>query len=150
MSYCGSVLKNSPFFRPDLKQSLLAEFQSKSDLTLKEKVNLIQSCSKEPHEDSEAYLIRIRCVVGLLTNNSISTETSEDTLPDPEGIWVKLLFLIGLDDMEHNMIIEESDTKSLHDLCKVLEMPEVKSVRTYQMKHEYVPPPAKKMKRAKR
>ena len=138
------------FFRPELKASLLEEFQSKSDLTLKEKVNLIQSCSKEPHEDSEAYLVRIRCVVSLLTNNTISTDSMED-LPDPEGIWVKLLFLIGLDDMEQNLIIEESDTKSIPELCKVLEMPEVKSVRTYQMKHEYVPPPpAKKMKKARR
>ena len=116
-------------------------------------MSLIQSVSKEPHEDSEAYLIRIRCVVSLLTNNCISTGPSED-LPSPDGIWVKLLFLIGLDEMEQNLIIEESDSKSLLDLCKILALPEFKMVRTFDEKYskDYVmtPPASKKRKVAGR
>ena len=61
-----------------MKQSLLEEFQSRSDFTLKEKVNLVQSVGKEPHEDSEAYLLRIRCVVSLLTTNGISPDNIDD------------------------------------------------------------------------
>ena len=38
----------------------------------------IDSVGKEPHEDSEAYLLRIRCVVSLLTTNGISPDNIDD------------------------------------------------------------------------
>ena len=64
---------------------------------------------------------------------------------------MKILFLIGLDELEQNLIIEESDSKSLPDLCRILSLPEFKMVQKYNEKHYApMPPPAKKKRLAGR
>merc|ERR1719376_1467314 len=56
----------------ELKPGLLEEFGStKAEYSLKEKLELLQSVGKGAYEDSQAYLIRIRCVVSLLTQNKV-------------------------------------------------------------------------------
>ena len=83
-----------------VKENLLSEFgQGEKDYTLKEKLALLQSVGKGPYEDSQAYLVRIRCLVSLLTNNKIPTE-SINHLPGVNDTWVRVLFLFGLDDIE--------------------------------------------------
>ena len=83
-----------------VKENLLSEFgQGEKDYTLKEKLALLQSVGKGPYEDSQAYLVRIRCLVSLLTNNKIPTE-SINQLPGVNDTWVRVLFLFGLDDIE--------------------------------------------------
>jgi len=112
----------------ELKPGLLEEFGStKAEYSLKEKLELLQSVGKGAYEDSQAYLIRIRCVVSLLTQNKVPATLEE--LPLESDLWVRLIFLFGLDEIEQNLVIEESDAKTLDELCKVLALPEVKMIR---------------------
>ena len=92
---------------------------------MKEKLTLLQSIGKGSYEDSQAYLVRIRCVVSLLTTNQIPTDSVAE-LPTVDNEWVRILFLFGLDEIEQNLLVEEADEKTLDDLCQVLAMPEVK------------------------
>ena len=96
--------------------------------TLKEKLALLQSIGKGAYEDSQAYLVRIRCLVSLLAFNKIPTG-SIDELPTVDDVWVRVLFLFGLDDIEQNLLVEEADVKTLEELCQVLNLPEVKMIR---------------------
>ena len=82
----------------EIKLDLLEEFGSKAEYTLKEKLHLLKSIRKGAYEESQAYLIRIRCIVSILVNNKIYSNL--DDLPSPSDIWVRVLFLFGLDEME--------------------------------------------------
>ena len=119
--------QQTPLSWTSIKPDLMEEFGSKPDYSLREKLNLLQSVGKGPYEDSLAYLIRIKCVVSLLINNKIPASITD--LPSGLDVWVKVLFLFGLDEMEQNLVIEESDLKTLEELCKVLALPEVKMIR---------------------
>lgn len=112
-----------------VRANLLQEFgQGTKAYTLKEKLALLQSIGKGAYEDSQAYLVRIRCVVSLLAFNVIPTGSLEE-LPTVDDVWVRVLFLFGLDDIEQNLLVEEADAKTLEELCQVLALPEVKMIR---------------------
>lgn len=67
-------------------------------------------------------------MVSLLATNKIPTGSVDD-LPAINDVWVRVLFLFGLDDIEQNLLVEEADVKSLEELCQVLALPEVKMIR---------------------
>ena len=82
-----------------VKANLMSAFgQGEKDYTLKEKLALLQSIGKGPYEDSQAYLVRIRCLVSLLAYNKIPESITD--LPGVNDAWVRVLFLFGLDDIE--------------------------------------------------
>ena len=66
---------------------------------MKEKLSLLQSIGKGAYEDSQAYLVRIRCVVSLLASDQIPTGSILE-LPAVDNVWVRILFLFGLDDID--------------------------------------------------
>ena len=66
--------------------------------------------------------------MSLLATNKIPTGSVDD-LPAINDVWVRVLFLFGLDEIEQNLLVEEADAKSLEELCQVLALPEVKMIR---------------------
>ena len=68
-------------------------------------------------ENIWAYLIRIRCCVSLILNNSIPTCLAE--MPSLDHNLVEIIFLFGLTDSQTGDIFTQFNIDSLESLCQI-------------------------------
>ena len=89
-----------------LKADLLATFSRVESYSQKEVWSLFTSLSRGREESNETFMLRIQWFLGLIKNQP--------------KMWLKLLFVWGLDATNRNVVFNHLNDKSVPELCKIL------------------------------
>ena len=86
----------------EVKDDLIHRFGSGGSdgplYSLIERLIILKSVWKRPHEDLWAYVIRVRCLASALMEGQIPTNLED--LPALDNVLVRLLFLFGLSETD--------------------------------------------------
>ena len=90
----------------EVKKSLMKHFGQQHTLpgnrySMQERLLLFYSLMRHPDEELKYFLVRVNIVASILENGNPGKKANQD--------WVRLFFLLGLNDDDRSLIIEEAD-----------------------------------------